>query len=346
MAKTVERKEEEKHPGDEQGEDEARAQARSGERVRRAQVRNRDARRSRQSDLEGLAAVAAVPAGAVGVRESALEPGQRPGEAGRRRHRSGLVERAEGHPEDEPVVREREFRPFEREERMHLEEEVGGAGAQRPAGRLEDEYQRRGRAGFGPDAHLRRPGDARRISGQGLAGCGEPGRGRRPFGSGGLAGRAEVEGELGGMGNALRAADEIVEARQHDGRLLVATGCGPGGIRRDRRDRRGRRDRGDQRDRSERIDHLLFVAEAHQAAGQVVALRRGEEENCAGERGGAREVDPGRVSGVAAVLPIDMPAGLKLEFESEADGISDQARARLGVLDPGTGDTAGRGADG
>ena len=337
MAKTVERKEEEKHPGDEQGEDEARAQARSGERVRRAQVRNRDARRSRQSDLEGLAAVAAVPPGAVGVRESALEPGQRPGEAGRRRHRSGLVERAEGHPEDEPVVREREFRPFEREERMHLEEEVGGAGAQRPAGRLEDEYQRRGRAGFGPDAHLRRPGDARRISGQGLAGRGEPGRGRRRFGSGGLACRAEVEGELGGMGNALRAADEIVEARQHGGRLLVATGCGPGGNRGDRRDRG---------DRSDRVDHVLFVAEAHQAAGQVVALRRGEEENCAGERGGAREVDPGRVSGVAAVLPIDMPAGLKLEFESEAGGVADQARARLGVLDPGTGDTAGRGADG
>ncbi len=117
---------------------------------------------------------------------------------------------------------------------MHLEEEVGGAGAQRPAGRLKDEYQRRGRARFGPDAHLRRPGDARRIFGQGLAGRGEPCRGRRPFGSGGLACRVEVEGELGGMGNALRAADEIVEARQHDGRLLVACGWESGGDRGDR----------------------------------------------------------------------------------------------------------------
>ncbi len=91
MAKTVERKEEEKHPGDEQGEHEPRAQSLSGARLRRAQVRNRDARRSRQSDLEGLAAVVRPSLPSLRVlavfERVTLEPGQRPGEAGRRWHR-------------------------------------------------------------------------------------------------------------------------------------------------------------------------------------------------------------------------------------------------------------------
>ncbi len=92
---------------------------------------------------------------------------------------------------------------------------------------------------------------------------------------------------------------------------------------------------------------MLFVAEAHQPARQVVALRRGEEELGAGERGGPREIEARRVTGVAAVLPVDVPAGLELELEPELDlsfGLSragtsgtgrNQAHARLRVRDPG-----------
>ena len=321
MAKTVERKEEEEHPGDEQGEHEPRAQSLGGARLRRAQVRNRDARRSRQRDLEGLAAVAAVPAAALAVGERARSSPVSV-QAKRVVAGIGLVSSSgrKGTRKRSPSSRDRELWPFEGEERMHLEEEVGAR--RRAASRRSPERREpatrpgRVRPGRSPAAPRRRSPDLW---------AGPPGPPRAGLRSPSLRVRCP-RGQRRGRGRARRYGECTPRGRR-DSRGAPARA---GSFSSPRLAGSERSDRG-WGDRSDRIDHVLFVAEAHQAAGQVVASRCGEEEMCSGERGGAREVDPGRVSGVAAVLPIDMPAGLRARTRARGRfGLPDRRRGRRG----------------
>src|SRR6202035_750723 len=70
--------------------------------------------------------------------------------------------------------------------------------------------------------------------------------------------------------------------------------------------------------RSHGIDHFTFVPKGDEAAGELETARGRPQDLRAGQPppGEARRR---RVSGVAAVLPVDVPAGPQPEMEPEAD---------------------------
>jgi hypothetical protein len=93
---------------------------------------------------------------------------------------------------------------------------------------------------------------------------------------------------------------------------------------------------------ADRIDDLVRIAESDQIPRQLEALRGGPEELGLAQPRSPAEDDDRRIAGVAAVLPVDVPAGSELEVEAEADLAvargravgSDQADPRLLVDRP------------
>jgi hypothetical protein len=141
-----------------------------------------------------------------------------------------------------------------------------------------------------------------------------------------LDGERQLERQGGAIRDALLGADEVVEAEREPRRAL--------GV-------------GDQ-PRGEGIDHLVLVAESDEPAGQLEAARCGIEQLDLGERT-LGELDRGRITGIARVLPVDVPARREAELQAET-GVAagrrraparDQSHRALLGLGPRSGDGPG-----
>src|SRR6185295_16579009 len=111
------------------------------------------------------------------------------------------------------------------------------------------------------------------------------------------------------VGDAVDLADQVVEVRldvERNGAGRPAVGGSLGS-------RQGIRPKG----RPHRVDHLIFIAEGDQTAGQVEALRRGPEDLRRAQGLGRLEGGRRWKSRVAAVLPVGVPARGQPEMEAQ-----------------------------